>query len=83
MTTPGLNIKISDIKNKTETTSLVTTTVLNTKINEVENKIPDHVKCITTEEFNKSTAENFSARLTGANLQNKTEFDGELREWKL
>ena len=42
----------------------MTTTVVNAKINEIENKISDHVKYITTQEFNKLTAENFSVRLT-------------------
>ena len=37
--------------------SLVTATVHNTKIGEVENKTPDHSKYITTQEFNKLTAE--------------------------
>ena len=45
------------------TSSLVTTTVLNIKISEVENKIPDHAKYITVPEFNKLTAENYTARL--------------------
>ena len=49
--------KISDIS------GLVTTTVLNAKISEVENKILDNSKYITTQEFNKLTAENFAARL--------------------
>ena len=43
--------------------SLVNTTVLNTKISEVENKITNHDKYITIPEFNKLTAENFTARL--------------------
>ena len=37
----------------------------NTKISEIENKITtyhDHGKYITTQEFNKLTAENFTAR---------------------
>ena len=45
---------------------------LNTKISEVENKIPNHGKYITTPEFNKLTAENFTARLKQANLETKT-----------
>ena len=57
---------------------LVTTTVLNTKISEVENKIPNHDKYITTPEFNKLTAENFTARLKQANLVTKTDFDKKL-----
>ena len=42
---------------------LVTTTVLNTKISEVENKTRDNSKYINTQEFNKLTAEIFTARL--------------------
>ena len=56
----------------------MTTTVLNTKISEVENKIPDHAEYITTQEFDKLTAENFTARLTQANLMSKTDFDSKL-----
>ena len=53
-------------------------TVLNTKISEVENKIHDGSKYITTQEFNKLTAENFAARLKQADLVNKTDFDSKL-----
>ena len=56
----------------------MTTTVLNTKISEVENKIPDNSKYITTQEFNKLTAENLEARLKQADLVNKTDFDNKL-----
>ena len=42
---------------------LVTTTALNTKISKVKNEIRIHDKYITTLEFNKLTAENYSARL--------------------
>ena len=45
---------------------------------EVENKIPDHGKYITTTEFYKLTAENFSAILKQADLVNKTDFDNKL-----
>ena len=51
----------------------MTTTVLNTKISEVENKIPDNSKSITTQEFNKLTAEYLAARLKQADFVNKTE----------
>ena len=51
---------------------------LNTKISEVENKIPNYGKYITTPEFNKLTAENFTARLKQANLETKTYFDKKL-----
>ena len=61
-----------------DTSVLVTTTVLTTKINEVENKIPDHVKYIITQEFNRLTAENFAARLKQADLVNNADFDYKL-----
>ena len=53
----------------------------NTKINEIAKKITDHSchKYITTPEFNKVTAENFTARLTKANLVTKTDFDDKLK----
>ena len=64
VTTTILNTKISEVEKKMPGTNiLVATTVLNTKISEVENKNPDHAKYITTQEFNKLTAENFAARL--------------------
>ena len=56
----------------------MTPTVLNTKISEVENKIPDYAKHIANQELNKSTAENFAARLTQANSVSKTDFDNKL-----
>ena len=43
----------------------------NTKISEIENKITsdhDHDKHITTQEFNKLTSENITARLKQAHL---------------
>ena len=79
VTTFVLNVKISEVENKIlDTSSLSTTTVLYTKINEVENKIPDLVKYITTPQFNKLTAENFTARLKQADLVSKTNFDYKL-----
>ena len=45
----------------------------NTKISKVENKIPDHAEYITTQEFNKSTAEGFAARLKQVDLVSKTD----------
>ena len=56
----------------------MTATVLNTKISEVESKIADNSKAITTQEFNRLTAESFAARLKQSNLVNKTGFDNEL-----
>ena len=80
MTATILNAKFREVENKTPNTSnLVTTTALNRKISEIENKIPDNSKNITTtQEFNKSTAEKFAARLKQANLVNKTDFDNKL-----
>ena len=56
----------------------MTTIALNIKVIEVENKIPDHVKYITTQEFNNLSAGNLVARLTQANLVTKTDFDNKL-----
>ena len=53
----------------------MTITVFNTKISEVESKIHNHDKYITTPEFDKLTAEKFTARLKQANLVTKTDFD--------
>ena len=75
----NLKKKNGDVDRKIpDTSGLVTTNVLNTKISEVENKITDHVKYITTPEFNEVTAENFKERLKKANLVNKTDFDNKL-----
>ena len=72
MTKTVLNTKISEIENKVpDTSGLVTNTLLNTKIGEVEKNIPDHAKYITTSEFNKLTAENFTARSKQADLVSK------------
>ena len=64
--------------------------VCNTKIREIENKCTDHDhdNYITTREFNKLTAENFTARLKKASLASKsdianfvkkTDFDNKLK----
>ena len=66
------------IKKIPDTCGIVTPSVLNTKISEVENKIPDYAKYIANQELNKSTAENFVARLTQANSVSKTDFDNKL-----
>ena len=79
MSTTVLNMKISKVENKIPNTSdLVIAAVLNTKISEVENKIPNHGKHITTPEFNKLTAENFTTKLKQANLLTKIDFDKKL-----
>ena len=68
------NANIKDIEDKiSEITNLATNTTLakdeipsitnlatSTVITDVENKVPDHSKYITTPEFNKLTAENFT-----------------------
>ena len=56
----------------------MTTVVLNKKISKVERKISNHDKYITTPEFHKFTAENFTTRLKQANLVTKTDFDNKL-----
>ena len=46
----------------------------NTKFSEIKNKITthhDHDKYIATQEFNKLTSENFTARLAQASLASK------------
>ena len=47
-----------------------------------QNKIPNQDKYITTPEFNKLTAANFTARLKQANLVTKTNFDNKLTSFK-
>ena len=74
-----MNAKSSEVEiKKTKTGILVTTIVLSTKISEVENKIPDQGKYITTQEFNKLMAENFTVRLKQADLVNKTDVNDKL-----
>ena len=76
MNTTVLNTKVSETESKIPNTSnLVITTVLNIKISESEN---NNSKYITTQEFNKLTAENFAAKLEQADLVNKTDFDNKL-----
>ena len=71
MTTTVLNAKAS---------VLVKSTDCDTTVIEIENKITDHdlAKYITTQEFNKLTAETFKKRLKQANSVSKTDFDNEL-----
>ena len=66
-----LVIKVNNTST-TDTSNLVKKTEYNTKINEIENKISyhDYAKYITTQQYNKLTAENFIARLSQANLAN-------------
>ena len=46
----------------------------------VENKVPYHSKYITTLEFNKLTAETFTARLAEANLASKNDISDFLKK---
>ena len=78
----NLEILIKKIQKKKipDISSLVNTAVVNTKISAVVTKISGHVKYkyITTQEFKRLIAENFTERLKQANLLNKTDFDNEL-----
>ena len=70
----NLEKKIGDVDEKTpDASDWVTKTVLITKISEIENKISNSSKYITTQEFNKLTAENFAARLKQGDLVRKTD----------
>ena len=69
-TNTTFNAKMNAVKNEIPSiTNLATTTALIA----VENKIPDHSKYITTQEFNKLTTENYTARLKQANLATKSD----------
>ena len=77
--------------NTTDTSDLVKKADYDIKIAEIEKKITDHdhsSRYITTQQFNKLTAENFTAKLTQAHLANKADiadltkekdFDNKLR----
>ena len=57
---------LSAVENKIPSvTNLIKKTEYNTKVTEIENKLNNHKhdEYITTPEFNKLTAENFTARL--------------------
>ena len=71
---PAIENKIPDVS------SLVKKTDYGTKISEIEKNITyhDHNKYITIQEFNKLTAENFSARLVQVDLVTKTDVDTKL-----
>ena len=72
-TTTALNATINEVKNKiTNITNLATTNAFT----DIENKITTdhyHDKYITTQEFNKLTSENFTARLAQGNLTNESD----------
>ena len=82
----SLENKIGDVDQKLpDTSGLVTTTLLNTNIEESANKIPDHAKYITTEVFNKLTAEDFAGRLKQVYLVRKNGVNNKLISfsWKI
>ena len=56
--TSFFNAKINVVKNKIPN---ITNSATTNAIAAIENKIPDHSKHITTPEFNKLTAKNFTA----------------------
>ena len=78
-TNTTLNAKINEVKNEIPSiTNVTTTAAFNAKINEVKNKIPNITNlatntALTTPEFNKLTAEYFTARLKQANLASKND----------
>ena len=85
-TNASLNVKINEIKNEIPSIINLATT---TAVTADKNEIPDHSKYIMNREFNKLTAENFTARLKQANLATKgdiadfvkkTDFDDKLKK---
>ena len=66
--------KVNNI-NTADTSDLVKKADYNTKINETEIKVTDHDhdNYITTQEFNKLTRDNFTARFAQANLASKND----------
>ena len=71
------NFALNAVENKIPTISNLVEKQIdyNSKITEIERKVTchDHNKYITTLEFNKLTAENFTARLAQVNLATKTD----------
>ena len=75
------NTALTTVENEVPNISrLVKKTNYDTKILETEKKLTDHdhVKYITTSEFNTLAANVFTARLAQANLVTKTDFDAKL-----
>ena len=66
-----LNAKINEFENKTPSITNLATTTTTTALTAVENKIPHYSKYITTPEFNRLRAENFTERLNLANFATK------------
>ena len=75
------HVKNAAVKNKIpDVSSLVKKTNGNTKISELEKRLNhhNHVKYVTTLEFNTLAADAFNARLAQVNLITKTYFDAKL-----
>ena len=74
-TNATLNANINEVNNKLPSITILakTTTNLatNTVLTALENKTPNNSKYITTPDFNRLTAENFTARLAQVNLASK------------
>ena len=73
--TVALSAKVNDVKNKIPNTTILANTnvltALKIKCHIYKNKITtdhDHGKYITTQEFNKVTVDNFTARLAQAKV---------------
>ena len=74
-TTVALSAKVNEVKNKTPNTTILANTnvltALKIKYHIYKNKITadhDHGKYITTQDFNKLTVDNFTARLAQAKV---------------
>ena len=76
-----LDGKVNNIST-TDTINLVKKPNKNTKISEIENKANDHdhAKYITTQEFNKLSADNFIARLKQEDLASKNYIANSLKK---
>ena len=72
-----VNAKINEVKNKIPN---ITNLATSTAFIAVEYKSLDHIKYITTPEFDKLTAEIFAARLAQANLASKSHIANYVKE---
>ena len=79
-TTPDVLSKLSNVVENvvkkistrtTDTSTFVKKAEYNTKIEEIEKEISDHAIYVTTQEFNKIIADNFTARLAQTKLTTK------------
>ena len=83
MTATVLDTKVGEVENKiVNSSSLVTKTFLLLKYVKLRINFLDHAKYITTQDFNKLTAEILKERLKQANLVSKTDFDNKVINFK-